>query len=147
MPVVEMNSWISCIYKWLCIHTISNFAYCLFLCISRVGQIPDTIGCQVPMTTFPHWLSARVHCGNHIWPSIIRKYMQTDSCYLFFFKVALSFPINKFPKEINILRNKHTYIMIHFVNVSNKSTCFEFWIKNNTTLVNLLSKCRQVTLF
>ena len=55
-------------------------------------------------------------------------------------KVALSFPINKFHKN-NILRNYHTYIMI---NASNKGICVEFWRKNNTALVYLLSNCRQV---
>jgi len=33
----------------------------------------------------------------------------------------------------------HTYIMI---NASNEGICVEFWRKNNTTFVNLLSNCR-----
>ena len=39
------------------------------------------------------------------------------------------------------LRNKRSYIMI---NASNKGIYIEFWRKNNTTLVYLLSNCQQV---
>jgi len=52
-------------------------------------------------------------------------------------KVALSFPINTFPKtffkELAYMRN-----------ASNEWIYVEFLIKNNTTLVYLLSNCRQV---
>jgi len=30
------------------------------------------------------------------------------------------------------------------INASNEGICVEFWRKNNTTLVNLLSNCQQV---
>jgi len=30
------------------------------------------------------------------------------------------------------------------INASNEEICVEFWRKNNTTLVYLLSNCRQV---
>jgi len=30
------------------------------------------------------------------------------------------------------------------INASNEGICAEFWRKNNTTLFNLLSNCRQV---
>ena len=56
------------------------------------------------------------------------------------FKVALAFPINKFPKT-NSLRNQLKNIMI---NASNEGICVEFWRKNNTILVYQLSNCRQV---
>jgi len=52
-------------------------------------------------------------------------------------KVALSFPINKFPQS-NILRNKRTYVII---NASPEEICVEFKRK---TLVYLLSNCPQV---
>ena len=55
-------------------------------------------------------------------------------------QVALSFPINKF-HEKDSLQNKHTYIMI---NDSNEGICVEFRRKNYTTLVYLLSNCRQL---
>ena len=45
------------------------------------------------------------------------------------FKVALSFPIDKFHKQ-NILRNSHTYIII---NASNEGSCVGFERKKNTT--------------
>ena len=56
------------------------------------------------------------------------------------FKVALSFPINKYPKK-NVLRNKQTYIII---NGSYEGIWVESEPKNQTTLVFLLSNCPQV---
>ena len=58
---------------------------------------------------------------------------------LFSLKLPL-FPINKFPTKI-FKGIRHTYIMI---NAFNEGICVEFWRKNNTTLVYLLSNCRQV---
>ena len=42
------------------------------------------------------------------------------------FKVALSFPINTFPKK-NVLRNQHTYIII---NGSYEGICVKFEWEN-----------------
>jgi len=44
--------------------------------------------------------------------------------------------LKKYFKEL-----AYNYILI---NTSNKGICVEFWRKNNTTLVYLLSNCRQV---
>jgi len=55
----------------------------------------------------------------------------------FSFKVAISFPVNKFPKTV-VLRNKHTYIII---SGSYEGFCLEFEQKTTTTL---LSNCPQV---
>ena len=54
--------------------------------------------------------------------------------------MALSFPIDKFHKHF-FSGNYHTYIMI---NASDEGICVEFWRKNNTTMVYILSSCRQV---
>ena len=55
-------------------------------------------------------------------------------------KVALSIPINKY-HEKKWFKELAYNIM---VNASNKGICVEFWRKNNTTLVYLLSNCWQV---
>ena len=52
-----------------------------------------------------------------------------------FFKVALSFPINKFPTK-NVLRIQHTYIII---NTSYEGICVKFEQNNKTTKQHWIS--------
>ena len=70
-------------------------------------------------------------------PSMI-EHLQWHTKYLNS-KGDISLPIITFLNE-NILRNKHTYIMI---NASNVGMWIECWRTTNTTLVYLLSNYRQ----